>query len=154
LTHWVIEALGHHWFNDDPMIRCRNAAIDSQIIDHRSSITMPDPFADAIPGIAEEAQLEAAAVAVHDFASGGEWHVNGDRWFHAASTIKVAILVALAAAVDEGRFQLGSRLAVRTSRCGVRDRRRATRPRRHRCARSRTASFTSSGGRLREWPTR
>ena len=74
---------------------------------------MPDSFADAIPAIAEEAQLEAAAIAVHDFASGGEWHVNGDRWFHAASTIKVAILVALAAAVAEGRFQLGSRLAVR-----------------------------------------
>ena len=39
--------------------------------------------------------------------------VNGDRWFHAASTIKVAILVALAAAVGEHRFELYSRLAVR-----------------------------------------
>jgi beta-lactamase class A len=74
---------------------------------------MPDPFADAIPPIVEEAQLAAAAVAVHDFASGAAWHVNGDRWFHAASTIKVAILVALAAAIDQGRFQLASRLAVR-----------------------------------------
>jgi beta-lactamase class A len=73
---------------------------------------VPDPFADVIAAIAEESQLEAAAVAIHDFASGGEWHVNGDRWFHAASTIKVAILVALAAAVAEGRFQLSSRLAV------------------------------------------
>ena len=74
---------------------------------------MSDVFAGEIPAIAAEAQLEAAAVAVHDFASGSEWHVNGDRWFHAASTIKVAILVALAAAVAEGRFQLASRLAVR-----------------------------------------
>jgi beta-lactamase class A len=74
---------------------------------------MSDPFADQITAIAEEAQLESAAVAVYDFASGGEWHVNGDRWFHAASTIKVAILVALAAAVAEGRFELRSRLAVR-----------------------------------------
>jgi beta-lactamase class A len=74
---------------------------------------MGDAFAEEIPVIAEEAQLKAAAVAVHDFASGAEWHVNGDRWFHAASTIKVAILVALAAAVAEGRFQLSSRLAVR-----------------------------------------
>jgi beta-lactamase class A len=73
---------------------------------------VPDPFADVIAAIAEESQLEAAAVAIHDFASGGEWHVNGDRWFHAASTIKVAILVALAAAVAEGRFQLSLRLAV------------------------------------------
>jgi len=67
---------------------------------------MGDAFADEVPVIAEEAQLKAAAVAVHDFVSGAEWHVNGDRWFHAASTIKVAILVALAAAVAEGRFQL------------------------------------------------
>jgi beta-lactamase class A len=74
---------------------------------------MPDPFGDAISAIAEEAQLAAAAVAVHDLASGGEWQVNADRWFHAASTIKVAILVALAAAVGDGRFQLTSRLAVR-----------------------------------------
>ena len=74
---------------------------------------MGDAFAEEIPVIAEEAQLKAAAVAVHDFASGADWHVNGDRWFHAASTIKVAILVALAAAVAEGRFQLSSRLAVR-----------------------------------------
>jgi beta-lactamase class A len=74
---------------------------------------MPDAFAEQIVAIAEETQLEAAAVALHDFASGGKWHVNGDRWFHAASTIKVAILVALAAAVAEGRFQLASRLAVR-----------------------------------------
>jgi beta-lactamase class A len=39
--------------------------------------------------------------------------VDGGRWFHAASTIKVAILVAVASAVADGRFQLASRLAVR-----------------------------------------
>ena len=74
---------------------------------------MPDPFADEAAPIAAEAQLAAAAVAVHDFATGSDRDVNGDRWFHAASTIKVAVLVALAAAAAEGRFQLGSRLAVR-----------------------------------------
>jgi len=45
------------------------------------------------PAIAEEAQLEAAAIAVYDFVTGTDSHVDGDRWFHAASTIKVAILV-------------------------------------------------------------
>jgi beta-lactamase class A len=74
---------------------------------------MSDALTVEVSAIAEEAALEAAAVAVHDFTSGGVWHVNADRWFHAASTIKVAILVALAAAVSEGRFQLASRLAVR-----------------------------------------
>jgi hypothetical protein len=39
--------------------------------------------------------------------------VDGDRWFHAASTIKVAILVAVSAAIDDDHFQLVSRLAVR-----------------------------------------
>src|SRR5919106_5265843 len=74
---------------------------------------MPDPFAAEAAAIAEEAPLAAAAVAVHDFASKSDWDVNGDRWFHAASTIKVAVLVAVAAAAADGRFQLGSRLAVR-----------------------------------------
>ena len=60
---------------------------------------MRDAFAEQIAAIVEEAQLVAAAVAVHDFASGSEWHVNGDRWFHAARTIKVGILLALATAV-------------------------------------------------------
>ncbi|MCP5939707.1 class A beta-lactamase-related serine hydrolase, partial [Klebsiella pneumoniae] len=66
-----------------------------------------------VASIAADAELEAAAVAVHDFATGHAWDVNGDRWFHAASTIKVAILVALASAVGEHRFELYSRLAVR-----------------------------------------
>jgi beta-lactamase class A len=72
-----------------------------------------DAFAGEIQAIADEAGLEAAAVAVHDFATATDWHVDGDRWFHAASTIKVAVLVAVAAAAAEGRFQLESRLAVR-----------------------------------------
>ena len=74
---------------------------------------MPDAFVREIEAIATEARLEAAAVAVHDFATAADWHVNGDRWFHAASTIKVAVLVAVATAVAEGRFQLESRLAIR-----------------------------------------
>ena len=74
---------------------------------------MSKAFDERITRIAEEAQLAAAAIAVHDFASGHECDFNGDRWFHAASTIKVAILVALAAAVDEERFPLSARLAIR-----------------------------------------
>jgi beta-lactamase class A len=74
---------------------------------------MPDAFAGEVEAIQSEARLEAAAVAVHDFATAADWHVSGDRWFHAASTIKVAVLVAVATAVAEGRFQLASRLAIR-----------------------------------------
>ena len=74
---------------------------------------MPDAFAEAVAAIAADARLEAAAVAVHDFASGADRDVNGDRWFHAASTIKVAVLAGVAASVADGRFQLSSRLAIR-----------------------------------------
>jgi beta-lactamase class A len=74
---------------------------------------MPDPFAEEVAAIASDAHLAAAAVAVHDFGAGTDWDVDGDRWFHAASTIKVAVLMAVAASVADGRFQLASRLAVR-----------------------------------------
>jgi beta-lactamase class A len=74
---------------------------------------MPDAFAGEIAAIAEDAPLTAASVAVHDFATRSDWDVDGGRWFHAASTIKVAILLAVASAVADGRFQLASRLAVR-----------------------------------------
>src|SRR5687768_16585416 len=74
---------------------------------------MPDAFAGEIAAIAEDAPLVAAGVAIHDFAASSDWDVAGDRWFHAASTIKVALLVAVAAAVADGRFQFASRLAVR-----------------------------------------
>lgn len=52
-------------------------------------------------------------VSVYDYLSGLSWTFNGDRWFHAASVIKIAILVALYDAADQGRFSLGSRLHVR-----------------------------------------
>jgi beta-lactamase class A len=66
-----------------------------------------------IADISLDARLAAAGIAVRDFATESRWQCHGDRWFHAASTIKVAILVALAAAIDTGRFELRSRLAVR-----------------------------------------
>src|SRR5688572_12806215 len=52
-------------------------------------------------------------VAVHDCLSGRSWSFNGGRWFHAASVIKVAVLLALFDAADQGRFTLDCRLHVR-----------------------------------------
>jgi beta-lactamase class A len=52
-------------------------------------------------------------LSVFDYLSGFSWGLNGDRWFHAASTIKVAILAGLFDAVESGRFTLESRLHVR-----------------------------------------
>ena len=52
-------------------------------------------------------------VSVYDYLSGSAWCVNGDRWFHSASVIKLAVLVSLFQAVDQGRFALNARLLVR-----------------------------------------
>jgi beta-lactamase class A len=56
---------------------------------------------------------DGLAVSLYDYDSQFEWSRRGDRWFHSASTIKVAVLVALFGAVDAGRFTLDSRLHVR-----------------------------------------
>ena len=55
----------------------------------------------------------AIAVAGHDFESGLRFSLRGDRWFHAASTIKVAVLLAVFRAADEGRLHLDDSLHVR-----------------------------------------
>lgn len=55
----------------------------------------------------------ALGVGVHDYLSGRHWSFNGDRWFHAASVMKIAVLAGLFEAVDRGRFTLDCRLHVR-----------------------------------------
>jgi beta-lactamase class A len=52
-------------------------------------------------------------VSVFDYQSGCAWQYEGGRWFHAASTIKIAILAAVFDAIDAGRFTLESRVHVR-----------------------------------------
>ena len=60
-----------------------------------------------------ESKARATAVSVHDLESGFRFSLRGDRWFHAASTIKVAVLLALFRAVDDGRVRLDDSLHVR-----------------------------------------
>lgn len=64
-------------------------------------------------GLADRLGDGALGVSVHDFLSGRAWHFNGDRWFHAASVIKIPVMVALFDAIDRGRFALNARLLVR-----------------------------------------
>src|SRR5688572_19383307 len=66
-----------------------------------------------IDAIAKEIGGEALAVSLYDYETGVAWSCQGDRWFHSASTIKVAVLFALFGALDAGRFTLDSRLHVR-----------------------------------------
>src|SRR5882672_8446959 len=63
----------------------------------------------------------ALGVSIYDYLSGFEWHRQGDRWFHAASLIKIAVLAALFDAVEAGRFTLDSRLQVRNRFLSIAD---------------------------------
>jgi beta-lactamase class A len=60
-----------------------------------------------------ENKARATAVALHDLESGLRFSLRGDRWFHAASTIKVAVLLAVFRAADEGRLRPDDSLHVR-----------------------------------------
>jgi beta-lactamase class A len=71
--------------------------------------------------LAGERKPRAIAVAVHDVQSGLRFSLQGDRWFHAASTIKVAVLVAVFRAADEGRLRLNDSLHVRNRFISVAD---------------------------------
>jgi beta-lactamase class A len=61
------------------------------------------------------------AVAVYDTESRLTFHRNGDRWFHAASTIKVAILAGVYASIHRGWLLPQSRLHVRNRFFGAVD---------------------------------
>jgi len=63
--------------------------------------------------ILKESKAVAYAVAVHDYETDFRLSINADRRFHAASTIKVAILLAIGKAIDEGRIRPNDTLHVR-----------------------------------------
>ena len=65
---------------------------------------------------AELEQLSGAralAVAISDFETGRDFSYHGDRWFHAASTIKLAVLAGVHGAIHRGELLPQSRVHVR-----------------------------------------
>ncbi len=66
-----------------------------------------------IARIEKDSGAKAIAVALHDLETGFELRYNPDRWFHAASTIKVPILLGAFAAIDRGDLLPHSRVHVR-----------------------------------------
>src|SRR2546427_5443523 len=75
-----------------------------------SSITLRE----ALEKLARESKARAVAVALLDLESGFRFSLAGDRWFHAASTIKLAVLLAIFRAADERRLRLDDSLHVRS----------------------------------------
>jgi beta-lactamase class A len=66
-----------------------------------------------ITQIAEAAGASAIAVAFFDFKHRSEWSYQAERWFHAASTIKVPVLLGVFAAIERGGITEFSRIHVR-----------------------------------------
>ena len=66
-----------------------------------------------LENLAAESKARSIAVALHDLETNFRFSLRGDRWFHAASTIKVAVLFAVFRAADEGRLRLDDSLHVR-----------------------------------------
>jgi len=67
-------------------------------------------------------RLHTIAVEVHDYESGRHFSHQGERWFHAASTMKVAVLLALFKAAENGTARLDDRLHVRNRFRSIADR--------------------------------
>jgi beta-lactamase class A len=68
---------------------------------------------DTILSIGEEANASAIAVAAYDFEHHTNWSLNPSRWFHAASTIKVPVLLAVYEAIEQHQLEPYSRVHVR-----------------------------------------
>lgn len=66
-----------------------------------------------IERIADDAGAASVAVAFYDYASDAAWSLRGDRSFHAASTIKVAVLFTLFEAFEQGTLPPDAVLHVR-----------------------------------------
>ncbi len=66
-----------------------------------------------IAQIAEAAGASAVAVGFFDFKHKNEWSYEAERWFHAASTIKVPVLLGVFAAIDQGGLTEFSRIHIR-----------------------------------------
>jgi beta-lactamase class A len=86
-----------------------------------SGVDVSSTLNEELGRLAGERKARAIAVALHDLESGVRFSLQGDRWFHAASTIKVAVLVAVFRAADEGRLRMDDSLHVRNRFISVAD---------------------------------
>jgi beta-lactamase class A len=72
-----------------------------------------DRVAERLVGLERDSRARAVAVSVYDTETGAALNYRAERWFHAASTIKVAILAGVYAAIHEGRWPPHARLHIR-----------------------------------------
>src|SRR5688572_13180972 len=80
-----------------------------------------DQLCERVRRIADEAGADHAAVACYDYQTRRGWDCDGDRWFHAASTIKVPFLLGVFGEIHATRLARDSRLHVRNRFLSVAD---------------------------------
>lgn len=80
---------------------------------HESGAARERALREEIETIEKDSGAKAVAVALHDAETGFELHYNAERWFHAASTIKIPVLLGVFAAIDRGELLPHSRVHVR-----------------------------------------
>jgi beta-lactamase class A len=76
-------------------------------------VDVSDGLHEELEALALRNKARAIGVALHDLETGLRFSLHGERWFHAASTIKVAVLLAVFRAADEGRLRIDDSLHVR-----------------------------------------
>ena len=87
----------------------RRAPVQPPVPSLQSSTELQARFAE----LQAKAGASAVAVCISDLETGAEFHYHADRWFHAASTIKVAVLVGVFGAIFRGELLPQSRVHVR-----------------------------------------
>jgi beta-lactamase class A len=73
--------------------------------------------------IKEQHGLERLGIAFYDSETTIQWSFNGDAWFHAASTMKLAVLLGVYRQVVRGELQLDEPVHVRNKFLSIVDRR-------------------------------
>lgn len=63
----------------------------------------------------------AISMACHDYENDLDWSHDGDRWYHAASTIKLAVLLAVYDVIQSGALPENARIHVRNQFISVAD---------------------------------
>jgi beta-lactamase class A len=76
-------------------------------------LTLRKQLTGKIEQIRKAAHLEEVAVSLYNAEAKAEFSLAGDQWFHAASTFKVAILLAFVKGVESGELRPADHLQIR-----------------------------------------
>jgi len=77
------------------------------------SLADADALRSRFAELEEKSKARAIAIALDDLETGSQFQYHADRWFHAASTIKIAILIGVYGAIHRGDLLPQSRVHVR-----------------------------------------